>query len=72
MKICRKKREKCIIMAGYKFLLSIIISGIILNISVIFWIGKLYKLKCIIKIWLIIIGVNKSIKKDEKTIINII
>jgi len=49
-------------MAGYNFLLSILIFSIIVNFSVIFWVGKFYKYKCIIKIWLMIIGVIKILK----------
>ncbi|ORX49381.1 hypothetical protein BCR32DRAFT_298617 [Anaeromyces robustus] len=52
------RNEKCINMGGLQFLLGLIISSIILNISIFFWIGKQKKFKCILKFWTIIIGMT--------------
>ncbi|ORX82022.1 hypothetical protein BCR32DRAFT_292924 [Anaeromyces robustus] len=40
------------------FLISLIISTIILNISVLFWIGEYKKINCILKVWTMIIGIT--------------
>ncbi|OUM70029.1 hypothetical protein PIROE2DRAFT_1978 [Piromyces sp. E2] len=52
------KNEKCIILGGFKFLLLLTISSMIMDISVLFWIGELKKYKCIIRIWTMIIGIT--------------
>jgi len=64
-----KRKEKCIYMSGLHFSIFLIISSIVLNISVYYWIGKVNKSKCIIKIWTLICGLTgfictHSIKAD--------
>eukprot|EP00833_Pecoramyces_ruminatium_P017875 jgi/Orpsp1_1/1191907/evm.model.d7180000089309.1 len=59
--ILKNRKNKCIAIAGLKFLISIAISSILINISVVFWIGELKTYKCIIRIWTMIIGVTEFI-----------
>jgi len=56
--VIKYKSERCILLAGFKFLLSLFFSTIVLDISVIFWIGKASKYQCILKIWTMIIGIT--------------
>jgi len=44
--------------SGYKFLLILAGSTILLSFSVIFWIGEIKKYKCILKIWLLVLGMT--------------
>ncbi|ORX60989.1 hypothetical protein BCR36DRAFT_407975 [Piromyces finnis] len=52
------KRDDRHIRKGIKFLVGIIISSMLLDISVIFWIGKYSHSKCIIKFWMLICGMT--------------
>ncbi|ORX41869.1 hypothetical protein BCR36DRAFT_309554, partial [Piromyces finnis] len=52
------KNKRSIILSGFEFLISIVLSSVILLSSVLFWIGKYSKFKCILKIWSVIIGVT--------------
>ncbi|OUM70038.1 hypothetical protein PIROE2DRAFT_1988 [Piromyces sp. E2] len=48
--------DRCINIAGFIYLLMLIISTLILNSSLVLWIGQFYEFKCIAKIWTMIIG----------------
>ncbi|ORX72576.1 hypothetical protein BCR32DRAFT_100871 [Anaeromyces robustus] len=52
------RREKCIYIGGFSFLIFLVISSIFLDSSIIFLIGKLTKFKCILKFWLTILGIT--------------
>ncbi|ORX80019.1 hypothetical protein BCR32DRAFT_245899 [Anaeromyces robustus] len=54
------RKERCIYVGGLYFLVCLILSSIILDVSVFYWFGKYSKRKCIIKFWTIIIGVRKN------------
>jgi len=52
------RKDKCIQIAGYEYLMLLIFSTIFLNISLNYWIGKISKIKCLVKEWLIITGIH--------------
>ncbi|ORY86449.1 hypothetical protein LY90DRAFT_663100 [Neocallimastix californiae] len=56
--VIKFKNEKCIMLSGFEFLLFLILSSLILDISVYFWVGSAVKYKCILKIWTMIIGIT--------------
>jgi len=68
------RRDQCVHVSGYKFLIFLIGSTIILNSSVFVWVGEPGKVKCIAKIWLIALGMTcfiSSYSIKSQTIISI-
>jgi len=56
--VIKFRNEKCILLSGFEFLFFLILSSLILDISVYFWVGEAVKYKCILKIWTMIIGIT--------------
>ncbi|ORX69814.1 hypothetical protein BCR32DRAFT_272429 [Anaeromyces robustus] len=56
--VLKFENVRCISAAGPRFLLCLFISCMILDLSVLFWIGVPLKYKCILRIWTMIIGIT--------------
>ncbi|ORX60990.1 hypothetical protein BCR36DRAFT_579057 [Piromyces finnis] len=52
------RKERCIYISGLGFLIILVLSSIVLDFSVYFWVGDIIKFKCITKLWLLICGIT--------------
>ncbi|ORY73156.1 hypothetical protein LY90DRAFT_179256 [Neocallimastix californiae] len=52
------RKEKCIFIAGFDFLLVIFITNLGITISSFFWIGEISKIKCTLRIWFLILNIT--------------
>ncbi|KAL6636388.1 hypothetical protein U3516DRAFT_774224 [Neocallimastix sp. 'constans'] len=52
------RKNRYIYIGGYPFLVSLVISSMLLITSMLFWLGKVKTYKCIIKFWILICGVT--------------